>query len=152
MSRIAYTSITKRAFAVTIDLFVVYIIFIFNFVSISIFNDFLYTYYGRPIFDPTNYTENFFLQFLSICIFWFYFALMESSYKQATFGKIILQIKVTHHDGSRITFLRASLRHFSKYISILILGAGFLMILFNKERRGLHDIIANTLVIDSNLS
>ena len=78
-----------------------------------------------------------------------YFAYMESSEKQATFGKQALGIMVTDMEGRRITTGNAVVRYLSKILSGLILMIGFLMVLFTERKQGLHDIIAKTLVIKS---
>lgn len=83
----------------------------------------------------------------SIVIRWLYFAKMESSPKQATFGKRSLGIKVTDLEGRRISFGRATGRHFAKFISELGYFIGYIMIAFTKKKQGLHDIIAGTLVV-----
>ncbi len=83
----------------------------------------------------------------SIVVRWLYFAKMESSPKQATVGKQALGIKVTNREGKRITFARATGRHFAKYISQMLYYIGFIMIAFTKKKQGLHDFIASTLVI-----
>ncbi len=84
----------------------------------------------------------------SILITWGYFALMESSSKQGTLGKMALGIKVTDYDGQRISFLRATGRFFGKYLSAILLMIGFLMIAFTARKQGLHDILARTLVVN----
>jgi uncharacterized RDD family membrane protein YckC/ribosomal protein L40E len=85
--------------------------------------------------------------FWSILIGWLYFALMESSNKQATLGKMLIGIKVTDLDGNRITFGKATARHFSKIISGVILAIGYIMAGFTQKKQALHDIIAGTLVV-----
>jgi uncharacterized RDD family membrane protein YckC len=77
---------------------------------------------------------------------WLYFAFMESSQYQATLGKMALGMKVTDVEGERISFARATARWFAKILSALILYIGFIMIAFHPRKRGLHDIIAGTLV------
>src|SRR5438105_2454151 len=47
---------------------------------------------------------------------WIYEAFMISSEWQATVGKRVMSIVVTDVDGNRITFARATGRHFAKYI------------------------------------
>ncbi len=84
---------------------------------------------------------------ISVVITWLYSALMESSTKQATVGKMALGMIVTDLEGRRIGFGRATGRHFAKILSALILGIGFLMIAFTQRKQGLHDILAGTLVI-----
>ena len=78
---------------------------------------------------------------------WLYFALMESSAKQATLGKLVLGVRVTDLSGNRIGFGRASGRFFGKILSGLILGIGYLMAAFTERKQGLHDLIAGTLVL-----
>lgn len=79
---------------------------------------------------------------------WLYFALMESSAKQATLGKMALSIIVTDVNGNRLTFGRATGRYFGKIISGLILYIGFLMVAFTEKKQGLHDMIAGSLVVN----
>lgn len=84
---------------------------------------------------------------ISTVITWLYYALMESSAKQATLGKMALGIVVTDLDGRRIGFGRATGRHFAKILSALIIGIGFLMVAFTARKQGLHDMLAGTLVV-----
>jgi len=82
-----------------------------------------------------------------VIMLWLYYAIMESSPRQATLGKMVLQIIVTDNEGNRISFGRATGRNFAKIISIIILLIGFIMIAFTKRKQGLHDMIAKTLVV-----
>ena len=86
-------------------------------------------------------------QIASILIWWLYTALQESSVHQATLGKRAVGIVVTDTLGRRITFARATGRHFGQYISGLILGIGYLMAAFTQRKQALHDIMADTLVV-----
>lgn len=76
-----------------------------------------------------------------------YFAIMESSSKQATLGKMVLGIVVTDTDGKRISFGRAIGRNLGKIVSQIILFIGYLMIAFTEKKQGLHDMIANCVVV-----
>ena len=76
-----------------------------------------------------------------------YFSLLESSRWQATIGKRICRLRVTRLDGQRITPLRALARYFGKFLSALILCIGFLMIAWTRRKQGLHDLLADTLVV-----
>ena len=78
---------------------------------------------------------------------WLYYALMESSSKQATLGKMALGLKVTDMSGNRISFARATGRYFGKIISGLILNIGYIMAGFTERKQALHDMMANCLVI-----
>lgn len=79
---------------------------------------------------------------------WLYYASLESSQLQATFGKLAMELKVTNVVGNRIGFGQASSRYFGKLLSGLIFGIGFLMVGFTEKRQGLHDILADCLVLD----
>jgi uncharacterized RDD family membrane protein YckC len=72
---------------------------------------------------------------------------MESSERQATIGKKALGIIVTDAHGKRITFYRASGRHFGKIVSSITLGVGFVMAGFTKKKQALHDIMFDCLVV-----
>ncbi|MBV0934938.1 RDD family protein [Marinobacterium weihaiense] len=84
---------------------------------------------------------------MGILIQWLYFTVSESSSWQATLGKKMFGLKVTDMAGNKIGFGKANARYWSKIISALILLVGFLMVAFTKQKQGLHDIIAGTLVI-----
>lgn len=84
----------------------------------------------------------------SVVFNWVYFACMESSRLQATPGKMILRIKVTGLYGHRIGFVRATGRHFSKVVSGVCLGFGFIAAAFTRRKQAMHDILANCLVVN----
>jgi uncharacterized RDD family membrane protein YckC len=79
---------------------------------------------------------------------WLYFTLMESSSKQATLGKMALGVIVTDNNGNRISFGRANVRYWSKIISSFIFFIGYIMAAFTDKKQALHDLIANTFVVD----
>ena len=78
---------------------------------------------------------------------WLYAALLESSSYQATLGKMALGLKVIALEGHRISFARATGRHFAKILSLLMFLIGFIMVGFTRRKQGLHDMLAGTLVI-----
>jgi uncharacterized RDD family membrane protein YckC len=78
---------------------------------------------------------------------WLYEALLTSSSWQGTIGKKLLRLKVTDEAGNRIGFGRATGRFFAKWLSSLMLYIGFFMIGFTDRKRGLHDMLAGTLVM-----
>ena len=90
--------------------------------------------------DPTT-------NLLSLAIAWLYFALLESSERGATVGKMAMGLRVVSNDGKRISFMNATGRYFAKILSAMIFCIGFIMIAFTDRKRGLHDMIASTLVI-----
>ena len=84
---------------------------------------------------------------LSLLVPVLYFALMESSSMQATLGKAFMGLYVTDLRGVRVTFLRASARHWFKFLSTAIFFVGYLMAIFPPRRQGLHDMLAGCLVL-----
>ncbi|HYD07725.1 MAG TPA: RDD family protein [Reyranella sp.] len=104
---------------------------------------------GDPAkFDPAMFvSEMGSIQLVALVGSWLYFALMESSARGATVGKMIVGLRVVDEQGNRISFLRATGRFFGKFISTIILFIGYLMVAFTDRKRGLHDIIAGTLVV-----
>lgn len=87
------------------------------------------------------------LMVISILTYWIYQANMESGLHQATWGKRAMGLRVCDLNGNRISFGRASGRFFASGLSALCLGIGFLMVAFTKQKQGLHDKIAKTLVL-----
>jgi uncharacterized RDD family membrane protein YckC len=81
---------------------------------------------------------------------WLYYALFESSAAQGTLGKQALRLRVTDLSGRRISFARATGRYFAKIVSFITLCVGFVMIAFTGRRQGLHDLIAETVVLRDN--
>jgi uncharacterized RDD family membrane protein YckC len=84
---------------------------------------------------------------VGLLVNWIYEAAMMSSSKQATVGKMALGLKVTDEYGHRISFARATGRHFAKFISSMTLLIGYIMAGFTDRKRALHDMIAGTLVV-----
>jgi uncharacterized RDD family membrane protein YckC len=86
---------------------------------------------------------------IGLIIAWLYFALMESSEGGATLGKMAVGLRVVTEEGKRLSFAKATGRYAAKFISAIILGIGFIMVAFTDRKRGLHDMIAGTLVVKS---
>lgn len=84
---------------------------------------------------------------LGIIVGWLYYAILESSNRQATIGKRIMNIQVTDLNGQRVSFGRATARYFSKLISAFIFLIGFLMPLFDPKKQALHDKISGCLIV-----
>jgi uncharacterized RDD family membrane protein YckC len=92
------------------------------------------------------------LFFLGMLVFvalqWLYFAGMESSERQASFGKSVMSLRVTNYDGQRISFGHATGRFFAKIVSGMIpFAIGYIMAAFTARKQALHDLIAGTLVL-----
>jgi uncharacterized RDD family membrane protein YckC len=64
-----------------------------------------------------------------------------------TLGKHLMHVKVIDAFGERPSALRSFLRTLAYLPSLLLLALGFLWIGFDREKRGLHDFIADTYVV-----
>ena len=64
----------------------------------------------------------------------------------ATPGKMVFGLTILTEDGEPIGFGKAVLRYLGYIVNVLTLGIGYLMIAFRKDKRGLHDLIAGTIV------
>jgi uncharacterized RDD family membrane protein YckC len=85
---------------------------------------------------------------VSLAVTWLYHALMESSEWQATVGKKALGLVVTDMAGQRISFGRATGRHFGKIITNMIPAfIGYIMAAFTERKQALHDMLAGCLVL-----
>lgn len=82
------------------------------------------------------------------------FMLIQISYQAfflgkfgATPGKMICKLQVVTAEGGRIGYGRAVGRAFAEMLSGLVCYIGYLMVLFDDQKRALHDRICNTRVI-----
>jgi uncharacterized RDD family membrane protein YckC len=65
----------------------------------------------------------------------------------ATPGKMACGLKVVRPDGEKVTYARALGRALAEFVSSIILGIGYIMAAFDREKRALHDRICDTRVI-----
>ncbi len=107
-----------------------------------------------PFFEYFNIRTNILIWFvivggfITVITAWLYFALMEASPKQASLGKLTMGIKVADLEGERISFGKATVRFFAKFISLFPLFAGFVMAAFTIKKQALHDMLAKTIVLE----
>jgi uncharacterized RDD family membrane protein YckC len=77
----------------------------------------------------------------------FYFAIMESSARQATLGKMAVSIKVGDAGGNRISFLHALGRYFAKlFLAMFTATFSLLWAGWDPKKQSLHDKVAGTCV------
>jgi len=75
----------------------------------------------------------------------------ESSKRQATIGKRLVNIKVTDLEGTRVSFGRSLARNLSKILSVVPAFFGYFYSFLNKKNQCWHDVAADTLVIKDRL-
>ena len=76
-----------------------------------------------------------------------YEAGLTASPLRGTLGKHAVGLRVVTEQGERISFARSVGRFLAKILSAALLLVGFLMVAFTPRKRGLHDMLAGTVVI-----
>ena len=76
-----------------------------------------------------------------------YKPVFESSVMAATPGKALMGIVVQSEDGQTLTYKKAVIRYLCSYLSIAIMGIGYLMQPFTSKRQTLHDMLSEAVVI-----
>ncbi len=126
----------------SLTIFVIYGAVYFDFISLDKIN---------PLSENYNFIDDITFSILPIVIFliidFLYFVMFEGSSLKGTLGKIASGIRVVDKDGDYISLNRATFRYIFSLLNWLSLGAGFLLIALSK-RRGLHDYICSTYVIE----
>ena len=85
---------------------------------------------------------------ISFGLWLLYCTYMEGSPYQGTFGKYLLGLKVVNMDGTPLSRMQSNRRNAYKIMALLPYALGFVWALFQKERRGWHDLAARTRVIE----
>jgi len=137
-----YAGFAKRFLALIIDLSIYLIIIIPVTFVVMMMVDIIFR---DNVFGPL--IMSFISLILNIVPLWLYNALLESSKYQGSIGKYVMKIIVVDLDGNKISFGKATARHFSKLLSSFAFGVGFLIVASTKKQQGFHDMIANTLVV-----
>lgn len=75
----------------------------------------------------------------------------EGSTRNASPGKLLLQIKVTDTKGNPIGYGKALWRNIAKITCVLTLGIGYLAGFLDRKQQCFHDKLAGTLVIKGRL-
>jgi uncharacterized RDD family membrane protein YckC len=64
-----------------------------------------------------------------------------------TLGMRTWKIRVCRMDNGRLSWSQAGMRYLFAWVSLCLLGLGYLWILFNSEGRGWHDLVSGSKVI-----
>lgn len=83
---------------------------------------------------------------------WLYFAVMASSPKQGSLGKIASGIIITDINGQRIGLARATLRLIVQFFLSGILLIGYIIFFFSERNQTLHDSISGCVVVNKGKS
>lgn len=122
MNTFVYAGFWKRFFALFIDILIIFVpVLAFN-AAIPYIGGAIFNLLYRPIFDASP---------------------LGSSP-----GRAFMGLRVVNEAGERITLKQAYFRYFASFLSYFLF-LGFFMSLFNSRRQTLHDMLAETLVIET---
>ncbi|ETT87290.1 RDD family protein [Viridibacillus sp. FSL R5-0477] len=78
-----------------------------------------------------------------------YFIGLPATPWRGTVGKKVLGIEIVDKNGDTISIFRSVIRNVARIFSGLLLGLGYIIAAFHPQKRALHDLVANTYVIDA---
>lgn len=132
-STVAYAGFGVRLLAATLDSGIMLLIY------------YLFTLLLLPL--SLNFFGYIFLQILFFFLLnLFYDAILVHRYG-ATIGKMLMNVAVIDENRRNPSFWRAFGRHFAHWVAAIPFCIGYLFILWDKKKQGLHDYIVNTYVI-----
>jgi uncharacterized RDD family membrane protein YckC len=134
-----YAGFWRRFAAFVIDVIIIYIVVRLLFPSRGFdFWDIRKTWYFMPLISISIIISTILTIAYSV-VFW--------ALRGQTPGMMVMNIKVLRGDGSFVSFGYALLRYLGYIICFLMLGVGFLWIAFDPRKQGIHDKIADTVVV-----
>lgn len=144
LPQLSYASVYKRLAASLLDrsLFVLIPLLAFWVVAIIL------TQMGHSLEGFLRWSQNvpgFWILFAG----WMLYCVGMESVKGATWGKKIMGCKVVDERNVKVGPVRAFRRFWTSAFNWIPLGLGFWFILSRKDRRGFHDMIAGTYVVDA---
>lgn len=104
------------------------------------------------VYTSLNTIQFLFLNWTILTLVFSIYEVYFTSIFGGTIGKLFMRCKVIDSDGNKLTLLLSLKRYLSKIISSLAFFIGYLMILWDAEKQGLHDKIAKTYVIQDEKS
>jgi len=98
---------------------------------------------GIEMFSITNIATS--------ALFFAYFAIL-TYYFQATLGKMIMGLSVDSGVGTSLGWKQVLYREWiGRYINVVLIGIPYVVVLFAKKNRGIHDYFSDTFVIKERL-
>ena len=146
-----YAGFWKRFVAIVIDAIILSIVYLILSVILSVAIVGIIQLTDHSLQNEVSIGEllPFIFQLLSVLLTWLYFGLFEKSKYQATLGKMILGIKVVNRSMQRIGFGRAVARYWLRILCNFTLGIGYIIVGFTKYKQGIHDMIADTYIVNN---
>lgn len=135
-----------RFFAALIDLTLLSILIFLLKLVLPEFSNFWF--FEKVSHDPFEGYTHWVMKRSSLIVLWcLYSIFMDCSQLQGTVGKQWMGLMVTDEVGKRISFKKSLVRNLLKIVSYIALGLGFIYALFDKKKRGWHDLLAGSMVL-----
>lgn len=77
-----------------------------------------------------------------------YFVGLPATTWRGTVGKKVLGIEIVDANGDTISIIRSIIRNIARIFSGLLLCLGYIIAAFHPQKRALHDLVANTYVVN----
>ena len=135
-----YAGPLARALAAAIDIAVVTVSFALGYAVTNLLTS---TLLNRPL-SPDRTQP---LAVAALAVWAFLYVFVALAVAGRTFGKAVVGLRVLAADGLPLSARQALVRTLVLPFSLVFLGIGLLMILFQREHRALHDLVAGTAVV-----
>ena len=99
--------------------------------------------------DPVRLSEAPVVSKVALVVWVFFYFAYPLAASGRTFGMAAFGVRAVRADGGDLGGWHAVLRVLALPLSFLLLGFGFLLIVFRRDRRALHDLIAGSAVVYS---
>jgi uncharacterized RDD family membrane protein YckC len=148
-ANVRYAGFWIRVVATIIDTII--LVIVQGLVRLPLFGSF----FATRRFDPTMRPDEMIGPMMgAIGLSWLLGVVISSCYEAffvarmgATPGKMALGMKVVRPNGMPVDLGRAFGRYFAKILSWIVLCIGYIMVGFDSEKKGLHDMICDTRVV-----
>ena len=134
-----YGGFWRRAGASLID--TILILLVTSPILFALYGDNYYTS-QNILHGPADFIISYLFPAIASIAFWVY--------KSATPGKMVLGLKIVDAESAGPCSTGQLIgRYLGYYVSILVVGLGFIWVAFDKRKQGWHDKLAGTLVVRS---
>ena len=97
--------------------------------------------------DPTSLQESSTFSIVALVLWAFLYFAYPLAASGRTVGMAVFGVRAVRADGSELDSRHAILRVLALPLSFLLFGFGIMLIVLRRDRRALHDLIANTAVV-----
>ena len=141
LSKNFYAGFWTRFVAYLIDMIVIYAV-------ASLLNTFSFGLLNKQLDFPILGEES-----LSYVIVMFVYFIAMTYFFSQTLGKMIMKIKVETNKGEKLSFTDVVYRELvGRLLTIFLVYLPYLAVVFTNKKKGLHDFIADTVVVKEDFS